>query len=226
MRGTCFLYTILIITRLFSNNILTMHIIEGMLSPPILAGGAAIALAGNIFALNKLKNETIMTTALLSSAFFVVSLIHIPIGFISIHLLLNGLLGLILGTACIPAITVALLLQTLLFQHGGITVLGVNIIILAGPALFVHLIFNSWLNQPGKSKMLGGFLAGAAAPLLSIILVAFSLAGSDDYYFTTGFLLVCIHVPVMIIEGIITMYSINFLSRVQPEILFCTKKIL
>ncbi len=200
-----------------------MHIVEGMLSVPVLIGGATLALTGNVIALKQLKNENIMTTALLSSAFFVASLIHVPIGVVSVHLLLNGLLGLILGTACIPAITIALLLQALIFQHGGITVLGVNIIIMAGPALIVHLLFRSWLKQPGKRKMLAGFLAGMTATLLSTIIVAISLIGSDDYYFTTALLLIGIHLPVIIVEGVITMYSISFLAKVQPEILLTTK---
>jgi len=200
-----------------------MHIVEGMLSVPVLIGGATLALTGNVIALKQLKNENIMTTALLSSAFFVASLIHVPIGVVSVHLLLNGLLGLILGTACIPAITIALLLQALIFQHGGITVLGVNIIIMAGPALIVHLLFRSWRKQPGKRKMLAGFLAGMTATLLSTIIVAISLIGSDDYYFTTALLLLGIHLPVIIVEGVITMYSISFLAKVQPEILLTTK---
>ena len=201
-----------------------MHVIEGMLAPSILAGGAVVALAGNIVALKRLKNENIMVTALLSAAFFVASLVHVPIGPVSVHLLLNGLLGLILGTACIPAITIGPLLQGLIFQHGGITVLGVNVILMAGPALIVHLIFNSRLAQVGKGKKLAAFMAGAIAALLSTALVAASLIGSDDYYFSTALLLVGIHIPVIVIEGVVTMYSVTFLARVQPEILLAATR--
>ncbi len=201
-----------------------MHIIEGMLSPPVLAGGAAITIVGNIVAIKRLNTEKILITALLSAAFFVVSMIHVPAGFISIHLLLNGLLGLILGSACIPAITIATLLQTLVFQHGGITVLGVNVVLMAGPAFVVHLFFNSWLKPSGKRNKLAGFLAGSLATLFSTTLMALSLIGSNDYFFTTALILVCIHIPVMIIEGVVTMYSVNFLSRVQPEMIFSAKK--
>ena len=42
------------------------------------------------------------------------------------HLILNGLLGMLLGWAAFPSIFVALMLQAILFQYGGITVLGVN----------------------------------------------------------------------------------------------------
>ena len=46
--------------------------------------------------------------------------------FSSAHLILNGLLGVVLGWAAFPVIFVALLLQAVLFQFGGFTVLGVN----------------------------------------------------------------------------------------------------
>ena len=40
-----------------------------------------------------------MLAGLLGAAFFVASLIHVPIGFSSAHLILNGLLGVVLGWA-------------------------------------------------------------------------------------------------------------------------------
>ena len=76
-----------------------------------------------------------MTVVILFLAFFVGSFVHVPIGLSSAHLILNGLLGAILGWAAFPAILTALLLQAVLFQFGGITVLGVNTFNVAGPAV-------------------------------------------------------------------------------------------
>ena len=47
-------------------------------------------------------------------AIFVASLVHVPVGPSSMHLVLNGLLGLLLGWAAFPAILVGLLLQAVL----------------------------------------------------------------------------------------------------------------
>lgn len=74
-----------------------MHISEGVLSIPVLATGAAVTAAGTIIGLKKLDSEKLVTVALLSSVFFVASLIHVPIGPSSAHLIMSGLMGMLLG---------------------------------------------------------------------------------------------------------------------------------
>lgn len=72
----------------------------------------------------------------LTATFFVGSLVHLPLsGAVSVHLLLNGLVGLVLGLRAGLVIPVGLLLQALLFGHGGLTVLGVNIAVYTLPAV-------------------------------------------------------------------------------------------
>ncbi len=200
-----------------------MHISEGILSLPVLATGGVVAAAGVAVGLKKLDYEHIMTTALLSSAFFVASLIHVPIGPSSVHLILNGLVGLILGWAAVPAIGVALFLQALLFGFGGLTVLGVNTVVMAGPAVAVYLIFSPWIREGGKKRMVGAFLAGSLAVAMSGILVALALIGTDEAFLKTAQLILLAHIPIMLIEGVVTMFTVSFLSRVQPEILSIKK---
>ncbi len=200
-----------------------MHISEGILSLPVLATGGVVAAAGVAIGLKKLDYEHIMTTALLSSAFFVASLIHVPIGPSSVHLILNGLVGLILGWAAVPAIGVALFLQALLFSFGGITVLGVNTVVMAGPAVGVYYLFRPWIQEGGKKRMIGAFLAGSLAVAMSGILVALALIGTDEAFLKTAQLILLAHIPIMLIEGVVTMFTVSFLSRVQPEILSIKK---
>ncbi len=200
-----------------------MHISEGILSLPVLAGGGAVAAVGTVIGLRKLDYEHIMTTALLSSTFFVASLVHVPIGPSSVHLILNGLVGLILGWAAVPAIAVALFLQALLFGFGGVTVLGVNTVVMAGPAVVVYLLFRSWVREGGKKQLIAGFLSGALAVALSGILVAVALIGTDEAFLKTAQLILLAHIPIMLIEGVVTMFTVSFLSRVQPEILAIKK---
>ena len=76
-----------------------MHISEGVLSPAVLGAGAVLAAAGIVIGLRKLDYDRLMTVAILAAAFFVGSLIHVPIGPSSVHLILNGLLGMLLGWA-------------------------------------------------------------------------------------------------------------------------------
>src|SRR5262249_24058426 len=53
----------------------------------------------------------------------------------SVHLILNGLVGVVLGRRAPLAVAVGLTLQYLLLSHGGLTTLGINTCIVALPAL-------------------------------------------------------------------------------------------
>jgi cobalt/nickel transport system permease protein len=102
------------------------HIPDGVATIPVLAAGAAITVGGLAWGLRALSPERMPRVAVLSAVFFVASLIHLPVGPASVHLILNGLMGAVLGAAAFPAIVVALLLQAVLFGFGGLAVLGVN----------------------------------------------------------------------------------------------------
>jgi cobalt/nickel transport system permease protein len=80
-----------------------------------------------------MEHKEVPKVAILSSVFFVASLIHVPLGPSSVHLILNGIMGVLLGWTAFPAILVALALQGVLFQFGGITTLGVNTLNMALP---------------------------------------------------------------------------------------------
>ncbi len=199
-----------------------MHISEGILSAPVLISGGVIAATGTIIGLKKVDYEQIMPTALLSSAFFVASLVHVPLGPGSIHLVLNGLLGIILGWAGFPAILIALFLQAIFFQFGGLVVLGVNTVTMAVPALCCYYLARPWLKNP-KTRPVAAFGAGGLAIFLSSLLMALALTLSDSGFLATAKVIVVANVPIMIIEGFITMFTVAFLGRVQPEILHLDK---
>lgn len=196
-----------------------MHISEGILSGPVLLGGGALTILGTAIGFRRLNSERIMTVALLASTFFVASLIHVPLGPGSVHLLLGGLMGIILGWAAFPAILVALLLQALFFQYGGLLVMGVNTFNMAAPAVLCGLTLRPWLHRGKARQLTAGFLAGFCSILLSALLTAGALWLSDQGLSRAAAILVASHLPVMLIEGCITLFTIGFLARVQPEIL-------
>ncbi len=196
-----------------------MHISEGVLSPEILAAGAVLAAAGTGLGLRRLRDDRLMTAAVLSSAFFVASLVHVPLGPGSVHLLLNGALGMILGWAAFPAIAVALALQALFFQFGGITVLGVNAVTMSLPAVACHHVFRPFLFASPPVRFAAAFCCGAFSVAGSALLTAAALAFTDEGFVQAARLLFLAHVPVMIAEGLLTGFLLSFLSRVRPEIL-------
>lgn len=196
-----------------------MHISEGVLSPVILGLGAALTVCGTAVGLRRLDYDRLMTVAILAAAFFVGSLIHIPIGPASAHLILNGLLGAILGWAAFPAILVALMLQSVLFQYGGFTVLGVNAFNMAFPAIVCFVLLRPLLSRPGRLRTGAAFCCGALSVAGAGLLTAASLAWTDQGFVQAARLLFLAHVPVMVVEGIVTALAVSFLSRVRPELL-------
>ncbi len=196
-----------------------MHISEGVLSPAVLGGGAALAAVGTFIGLKKLDYEAIPRVAILSAAFFVASLIHVPYGPVGLHLVLNGLMGLLLGWLAFPAILIALLLQALLFQFGGLTVLGVNTVTMAAPAVICFYTYRGFLRQGGAAASAAAFACGVAAILLSGVLVAAALLFTGQAFLEVAELVALVHIPVMIIEGIITLFVFLFLKKVRPEML-------
>jgi len=198
-----------------------MHIAEGVLSPAVLATGYALTAAGTAIGLRRLDYDKLMTVAILAAAFFVGSLIHVPIGLTSAHLILNGLLGVLLGWAAFPAILAALALQALLFQFGGLVVLGVNTFTMAFSGVVAGAIFRGlcrlWPTPTGRKA--AAFCGGALGVLGAGLLTAAALAFSDEGFATAARLLFLAHLPIMLAEGLITMLTVGFISRVRPELL-------
>ncbi len=197
-----------------------MHISEGILAAPVLITGATGAAIGCGIGLKKMDFEKTPKVAVLSSAFFVASLIHVPVGPTSVHLMLNGLIGIILGWTSFPALLVALILQTILFQFGGITTLGVNTVTMALPAVICFLLFSRSIQSKNNPiALIAGFLAGVIGVLLAGILVAFCLISTGEQFLAVAKVFLIAHSPVMIVEGILTAFIVGFLRRVKPAIL-------
>lgn len=197
-----------------------MHISEGVLSAPVLVGGGAVCTGFTALGLKKIKDQDIPKVAVLTATFFVASLIHVPLGPSSVHLILNGLIGLILGLAAFPALLVALFFQAILFQFGGLTVLGVNTVNMAFPALLMYYLCRYMIKSERRwLNMIAGFIAGAGAVLGAGILVALSLYLSNKGFVSAAKLIIGAHIPIMIIEGIITAIAVSFIKKIKPEIL-------
>jgi len=210
-----------------------MHIPDGILPATVCAAGYATAGAATWYSLRRINQEEnpqedIPKAALLTAAFFVASWIHIPVPPTSVHLVLNGLLGAVLGYYAFPAILIGLFFQAVMFQHGGLTTLGVNATVMGVPALLAFCIFQlrTVVGKGGRvSTGIFGFLAGAGglglAALMALILLITTIpAGLDaETERASIYALTLAHVPLMILEGVFTALVVLFLQRVKPEIL-------
>ena len=205
-----------------------MHLSEGVLHTPILLAGAVLAVAGIAVGLRRLASERLPLTALFAAAFFVAGTIHVPVGIGSVHLILNGMAGLFLGWAVFPAFLIALLLQVIFFSFGGFAVLGANLCVMATPAVIAHYLFRSRL-QPHmalKDRLLVGIGSGVigvggAGALASFVLM---LDGGKSYLNLVWLLLVS-HIPVFILDSIISVGVITLLGKMYPEVMNRTENV-
>ena len=198
-----------------------MHISEGVLTAPVLGAGAVLTVAGIAVGLKKMDYEKLPEVGVLASVFFVASLIHVPIGPSAAHLVLNGICGILLGWLAFPAIFVGLTLQAVLFEFGGLTTLGVNTFNMAFPAVLLGFLCGRFIKSPQPVvRGIAEFVAGAGAILCSGVMVAASLVlALGESIDSAARLIVLAHIPVMIIEGVITIFAVEFIRKVRPEML-------
>lgn len=228
-----------------------MHISEGVLPAGVLAAGWVILIILLIITIGwsrkRLGNisEKVPLIAVVTAAFFVACLFKVPVPPTSLHLVLSGLVGVLLGPLALICIFIGLLLQALLFQNGGITVLGVNSVVMGLPAVIAWLVYKA-LSKKTKTSVSAG-LASAFSIFLSTLLLAavFYVSGItfggltvlaetasevtvlstittalvNSPFGLTVFLLLLMNLPLMIIEGIISALIVPFIKKVKPEML-------
>ena len=198
-----------------------MHISEGILSGGVLAVGWAGTIAGVSFGLKKTNPDRIIQTALISSAFFLASLVNVRIGPSSTHMTLLAPMGLILGHAVFPAVIVALMLQALLFGFGGILVLGVNTFVMGFASLVTYIIFGRMIRESsGRYRVIAlSFMAGAFAVIIGAVMAGIFLMMTDSNFSGAVKILLIAHIPVAVVEGIVTAFLVMWLKKSAPEFL-------
>ncbi|MCR4963718.1 MAG: CbiM family transporter [Firmicutes bacterium] len=200
-----------------------MHILDGVLSPPVVAvtSVAAAALVG--WSLKGVRERDIPKIAVTSALFFVGSLIHVNIGASSVHLLLSGIIGLVLGRRTPVAISIALILQLLILQFGGLTSLGANIIDVSIPAMLVSALVRPYLGRSRKLDLAAGAACGGVSVVLTVVFVSLMLIESNMRFgfgpFSAVSGLMIGHIPVMIIEAVVTAFAVAAIMKSRPQIL-------
>lgn len=210
-----------------------MHLPDGILPVTVCAAGYATGGALTWYALRKINQQPnprarVPQAALLTAAFFVASWIHIPVPPTSVHLILNGLLGVLLGYYAVPAILIGLFFQAVMFQHGGLTTLGVNATMMGLPALLAYVLFRLRFLFGRESRAgtgLAGFLGGAGGLGLAVLifygLLVTTIPATLDIRMERAAItaLALAHIPVVLLEGVFTALVVLFLQRVRPDLL-------
>lgn len=202
-----------------------MHISDGVLNLPMAVTTSVAAGGVLMYSMKSIKEEEIPKISLMTATFFTASLISISVGPSSIHPLLAGLLGIMLGRRSPIAIFIGLLLQAIIFQHGGLTTLGLNTLLVSLPALVSYIIFSRLSSNKKSPAILAGFIGGFAVfvCVLLLILVLFLTDGRySEGFFSVINVLALGYFPLIIIEALLTAFTIAFIHRIRPHILKAT----
>ena len=203
-----------------------LHILEGALPITECIVGYVVTgiILGLILYFKRVRVEDIPRIALITIVFFVASFIHINIGPSSVHPLLIGLLGILLGPHSFLGILIALFLQAVLAGHGGITTLGVNAIDMGLPAVFTYLIFKYCIGRVRSLKSISSLSCGLGcfSVLTAILFTVIALIIGNPAYLAPSIILVATHIPVIVVETVITGVVVGILVKVRPEILIST----
>jgi len=195
-----------------------MHISDGVLSLEATVIVSTVSLIALFKALKDLKNEDISLTSVASAMFFIASFIHIPFGVTQIHLILLGVIGLLISWSAFVAIFVALLLQALLLGYGGIASIGVNLFIMAFPAILVHYIYHqNWMQK--LNDKIKFFIVGFLGTFFATLFLTLILYFSKEEYEYAALSVFSVNIVTMVIEGIVSMFLLLFIKKVYPKIL-------
>ena len=208
---------------------LPLHAPDGFFSLPVAVAGyvaAAVFIGIAIRQTNKNLNERIVPMMGVMAAFiFAAQMLNFPVaGGTSGHLIGGALAAIILGPwAAILVMTAVVGLQALLFQDGGLVVLGINLLnmsimsVLAGYG--AYWVFRK-LGTSFKHLMIGGFIAAWVSVVISAASTALMLGMSG----TTPLALALpamtgVHMLIGIGEGLITVFALSFIHAARPALL-------
>lgn len=225
-----------------------MHIPDGYLGPqtyiPLI--GAFVAAAA--VAVRKVKNEVsarnIPYLGMAAAFSFIIMMFNLPVpGGTTGHAVGSAVIAILFGPwAAMIAVSVALIIQVLIFGDGGITAIGANCFNMAVFMPFAaYYIFKLFSNNPVKKGKVffAAFISGYLSLVMAAILTAVEfgiqpmIASSGD-----GKALYCpydlsIAIPAMaiehllifgIVEGIITAFIVRYFLKNEPGLIYVFRK--
>lgn len=209
-----------------------MHMADALLSPTV--GGAFIAASGAALAVSARKiaqdpdDRKVPLMGVMGAFVFAAQMINftIPATGSSGHLGGGILLTILLGPhRAFITIASVLIVQALLFADGGLLALGTNIWNLGFYPCFIGVLIYKTVagGRPSPARLSAGAMAAA---LLALEMGAFSVAvqtvlsGRSELPFGRfAAVMLGIHLPIGLVEGLVTVTVVNFLRRLRPEIL-------
>ena len=206
-----------------------MHIPDGFLSTPVWVtlDAAAIPTVGYFVRRTQARfDETRAPLLGVMGAFvFAAQMINFPVGVgTSGHLVGGALLAATLGPyAATVVMTAILVVQALVFQDGGITALGANVLNMAVAGVWLgYLPLRLAGENPARRRaaiFLGGWLSLFGGALLATFELSLSRVAPNGPLFAS---MLGIHAVTGLAEGAITLAALEAVARLSPKFVFAT----
>lgn len=224
-----------------------MHIPDGYLSPQTYIPLIGVFVATAAVAVRKVKNEVsvrnIPYLGMAAAFSFIIMMFNLPVpGGTTGHAVGSAVISILFGPwAATIAVSVALIIQALVFGDGGITAIGANCFNMAVFMPFVaYYLFKILSPNPAKKVRvyIAAFVSGYLSLVLTAILTATELGIQPMIASTSdGKALYCpydlsIAIPAMaiehlllfgIVEGIITAIIASYFLKSEPGLIYAFK---
>jgi len=211
---------------------LAMHVPDGFLSLPVLLVTWLVAIALIVLALKRVKAQyqerTVPLMGVCAAFIFAAQMINFPIpGGTSGHLLGGTLAGALLGPwAGSLAMVAVFIVQGSVFQDGGLTALGANILNMGLIGTFGgYYLYRTIRFALGRDKWIGMVAGIAIASWVSVVVAsticAFELALSETVPLSVALMaMVGWHMLIGIGEALISVVTASFIWRSRPDLFY------
>jgi len=207
-----------------------IHIPDGFLTPIVAALGWLLAVVMILLALRQtrrqLDDRMVPTMGVLAAFIFAAQAINFPVAAgTSGHLIGASLAAIVMGPwAATLIMTAVLAVQALLFQDGGLLVMGWNIVNMGAIAAFSgYLAYSMARRLAGESRvavLAAAFAGGWISVVLASLATAIELAASGTSPLALAVAAMgSVHALIGVGEGIITAAAVGLLLASRPGLL-------
>lgn len=207
-----------------------LHIPDGFLSTPISLAGWALAVVAVAYALRQTRGQLGERQApllgVMAAFIFAAQAINFPVaGGTSGHLLGGALAAIVLGPwAAVLVMTAVVGLQALLFQDGGLVVMGWNIVnmgvLTALTGYAVYALIKRLMGDTRNALLVAGFAGAWLSVVVSAIATAIQLALSGASPLGIALpAMAGVHAVIGIGEGVITVGALSLIAATRPDLL-------
>jgi len=207
-----------------------LHIPDGYLNTPVAIVGWVLAILLIGWALKQTQEQLgerqVPLMGILAAFIFAAQMLNFPVaGGTSGHMLGGALAAIILGPwAATLIMTCVVAIQALLFQDGGLLVLGWNIlnmgVFTAFTGYFTYQMVRKVMGANKRAVLVAGFAGGWLSVMVGAIATAIELIASGTLPLNVALpAMAGVHVLIGIGEGLITLAALAFIAQSRPDIL-------